>query len=82
MEDVVFFCFFFWFRGVMMFFVRIRCLIIYGVVISWGVVCRYIGIGVVIGVYGWVWSRWGRVVDLWLLVFLLVVSVIIGWSVG
>lgn len=82
MEDVVFLCSLLWFRGVMAFPVRIRPLIIHGVATSWAATSRCTSTGAVVGAHGRVWSRWGRVVDLLLLVSLLAASVVTGWSAG
>jgi len=69
-----------WLRGVMSFSKGVRRLIVHGVATSRGAAGRSTGTGAAIGTRRRVRNRWGRVVDLLLLVSLLAAGVITRWS--
>ena len=64
----------------MAFPVGVRRLIVHGVATSRSAAGRCTSTGAAIGARGRVRSRWGRVIDLLLLVPLLAAGVITGWS--
>ena len=66
----------------MAFSVRVRRLIVHSVATRRGAAGGCTRTGAAIRARGRDWSRWGRVVDLWLLISLLAAGVVAGWSAG